>query len=281
MNTIKPYGKSNYIPPDEALRQIEEIPIDETPADTPIAEERSAPTITDAGRFLKLEHIVCIGSDGKVFEEHPRIFLEKYHIKNEDEPNEYLYTGAYEAIAHLEQKGMFLPSMAMTCNILAALYARKDSMPEARKLLDQYNSIGNYLLSGHHQNTVVCPGTIIHYPYDKDFRKSGGDKGVNANLRIQKTFKYRREWCNGKDLYAADLDEALKEEDILNYVKDLTGLEDPNILVEIGKYLEMRAVLYMGHENDSWGVIDINRYEGCWRIAPYSGVTSYARGARR
>ena len=34
MNTIKPYGKSSYIPPEEALRQIQEIPIPEPSAES-------------------------------------------------------------------------------------------------------------------------------------------------------------------------------------------------------------------------------------------------------
>ena len=109
----------------------------------------------------------------------------------------------YDWIIHLENKGLFLPSFALSCNILAALYSKRNGT-EINKVLLQYKDKGNGN-GWHAQNTIVDWGAnkIIHYPT----KNTNGDS-INPG-RDTKEFPFTR-----KGIRDVALEEALKEERI-------------------------------------------------------------------
>ena len=176
---------------------------------------------------LVLENISCVDADGKEFEKYDRLEVANDIFRNSDR-SQINFT-PYEAIAHCEEQGSFLPSFALTCNILAALYTKSNDA-EARRILMQYRDKGNGN-GWHAQDTVIDWNRrmIVHHPYDKDFPSYGGNKNVNSE-RPQKTFSFVPEQFGD-----ITLEDALKREHFAKYICNLTGLRDPAVLVEIGK----------------------------------------------
>ena len=101
---------------------------------------------------------------------------------------------------YFEDKGLFLPSFALSCNILAALYSKRND-PEINKVLMQYKDKGTGN-GWHAQNTIVDWGAnkIIHYPT----KNTNGDN-INAG-RNTKEFPFTR-----KGIKDMPLEEALKK----------------------------------------------------------------------
>jgi hypothetical protein len=238
MNTLVPFKDGKYIPVEEALKQLQAY---KAPEPRHVQEPSgTAPTITDAEDYLVLEKIVCVGSDGKSFEQYPTIYVAKDIERNKNErfPCTVLFT-PYQAITHFEQagNGMFLPSFALSCNILAKLYAGR-SDPEFKKALDQYNDYGPG--RGYHvQNTIIdwTNHNIIHYPYDTDLPGLFTLKTVNQNLRKSFAFDPTIGGTIG-------LENALKDSRFNNFIKNITGLPDPAILIEISKYFHRAPGFY-------------------------------------
>ncbi|MBI4152334.1 hypothetical protein HY495_01375 [Candidatus Woesearchaeota archaeon] len=243
----------------------------------------------NAGDYIKLENIVCVDADGVEFEKYPQLYVSR-DIFRESNGQQKNYT-PHNAAVYCEQNGLFLPSFALTCNYLAALfsmavekktdgsYKMKDAT--AKALLDQYKDKGNG--NGYHaQNTIVdfSDQTIIHYPTPADF---GQTNAVNAaHPRISKTFVK-------VTLQDSVLETALQDQAHLRYVKQLTGLRDPLVLVEIGNYFGKPAKLwfpwngqngasYMGKRAAWLGCNGYNFILDADGILNYSGA---ARGVRR
>jgi hypothetical protein len=277
MRTITPFKDGKYIPVEEALKQLqaykvlEHMPVQETPV--------TAPTITDTNNYLMLENIICVGADGNKFEEHPTIYVCK-DIERKENGNHMRFT-PYQAISHFEKagNGLFLPSFALSCNILAALYVGQ-SNPEFKQALDQYKDYD--LAHGWHaQNTVVDwkGKSIIHYPYDSDFPHDGGQDKVNQNRRRQIDFK---------NLMPTDcsLVDALNDGEYNRFIKDLTGLQNPEVLIEIGNYFQKDTRVWVPDQKDmnytgsTWlGCFDSIRFNIC---TGYSlNYLDAARGVRR
>ncbi len=197
------------------------------------------PTITNAADFLVLENIVCVGADKKVFERHDRLYVAK---EIERDASAQINFTPYQAATHFEQKGLFLPSFALSCNIVAALYQNK-SNADIRKVLEQYKDHGaGYGWQA--QNTVINwkGKKIIHYPHDKDFPEDGGNDKINAASlgRARTTFSFVP--VGFGDIL---LEEALQKQEFSKYIRNLTGLKDPSILVEIGKYFGKPAKVWV------------------------------------
>jgi hypothetical protein len=228
IETLTPFKDGKYIPVEEALKQVgayQPKQVETKPEDNVFMH---VPTKT---LFLKLENIVCVGSNGLPFEAYKTIYVATDIVRGRDA--EQGYFGTYRGISYFENaaKKMFLPSIALTCNILAALYANR-SDPEFKKVLDQYKDNGkNHVY--HIQNTIVNweNETIIHYPSDADFPNDGGNNHVNPSRRAQLPFKH-------ETLTFQRIEEALNDNAYTNFIKNLTGIQDPTILLEIGRYFQ-------------------------------------------
>ena len=197
-----------------------------------------APLNDDAGDFLKLENIVCRDAKGNVFEQYDEIYLAK-DIFREQNGEGKLFT-PYQAIAYSEQQGLFLPSFALSCNILVALFNQRDN-PEAAKILQQYKDYGP-CYGWHAQNTIVDWGKqeIIHYPQDADFPSDGGNEKINkGRKRISLGFQRKK-------LKNSSLEEALQQgREFQTYLKNLTGLSDPAQLIPLGKEWKIPAYVWI------------------------------------
>ena len=191
------------------------------------------PRAINASDYLKLENIVCTDADNNVFESYSELYLAKDIIRNPDKSqiNKKLYDWA----VYFEPQGLFLPSFALSCNLLQALFQQR-SNPEIKAILDQYKDKGNG--TGYQaQNTVVDFGAeqIIHYPTVAYFNQTGV---VNAGKpRVPQNFARAA-------LQDSLLEDALREAEPTRYVKQLTGLRDPSILVEMGTYFGKPAKLW-------------------------------------
>ena len=205
-----------------------------TPASPAADANNAAPvTVTNLSDFLILQNLVCRDADGTIFEQYPELRVRKdiFRDQNRGQVNHT----PYDWIVHCEQNGLFLPSFALTCNIVAGLYKNRND-PEANALLQQYKNHGN----GHGyqaQNTIIHYGTqeVIHYPSGADF---------NQTMTVNAAFQRKSGSFTKASLQDSLLEDALKDPAHTRYVKQLTGLADPKELVEIGKYFGRPARLW-------------------------------------
>jgi hypothetical protein len=237
-----------YVKPDP--RGLEENPYinppkmavpDASPRPEPATPTTVASIANIANDFITLEKVACIGSDGKPFEIYDKIDIAT-DVERQADKKHVSFT-PYQAITHLESRGngLFLPSFALSCNILTALFGKavkKEKNEEyttldagLKRVLDQYLNHGAGY-GWHAQNTVVNWKTreIIHYPQDADFPNNGGTSNVNSRgASLRKRF-------NPTGFGDMTLEKALKEPEFKKYMIDLTGLATPEQLIEIGKY---------------------------------------------
>ena len=252
------------------------------PAATTIDAAVASPpvTVSNVGNFLNLGNISCVDADGKVSEHYNNLAVSKDIFRN---GQAYITLTPYQAVVHSQGKGLFLPSMALSCNIVAALFQQAVRLEangtyttldlEAKKVLDQYKDHGpGYGWQA--QNTVVNYGTqrIIHYPHDTDFPKHGGTSNINASRqRIELPFeKIKKNGMFSRDnvLRNKTLEEGLKDVLITPFVKQLTGLADPSILIQIGQYFQKPAKV--------WFPTDLVKAEDCNETrAAWFGCFSY------
>jgi len=168
-----------------------------------------------------------------VYEHYDRILVRKDIFRDED-GNQTNRT-PYDHAVYCEQNGLFLPSIALSCNIVARLYALRAD-PTAAAVLQQYKDKGNGD-GWHAQNTVINYGTeeVIHYPNASDFDQT---QPVNASgSRFALGF-------SKATLQDALLEDALRDAAAHRFVRQLTGLRDPSVLVEIGKHFGKPAKLW-------------------------------------
>ena len=241
-------------------------------------------TATAVGDFLRLENIVCTDADDQVFEQYPELYVRKDVFK--DAAGNIVYSTAYDGAAHAEQQGCFAPSMALSCTMLAALfqavvekqtagtYRTKDAALEQVLLQFKNKSNGS---DGHRQNTLVNWGTqqIIHYPTNSDFLSNGGTQNINT-IRPRTALGFNR-----KGLSNMDLEEALRHKNVARYVKNLTGLSDPSVLVEIGQYFGLTAQVLVSSDDETrtvWLGCDSKNFN---LIADFgTSLTGVVRGVR-
>src|SRR3989338_3064620 len=125
------------------------------------------PAVTSLADYIKLENISCVDADGNEFERYDTLYVAKDIIRKPDK-NQVEKT-LYQWAVYFEGEGLFLPSFALSCAVVAALYQQK-SNPEIEKVLQQYKNKGNG--TGYQaQNTIVdyALEEIAHYPTAADF----------------------------------------------------------------------------------------------------------------
>jgi len=195
-----------------------------------------APAVSDiTADYICLENIACVDADGNVFEQYPKLYVRRDVEKTD---GEILYFTAYNAAAHLEQKAMRNPSFALHCNIAAALYAQRQE-PELNKVLMQYKDKGNGN-GGHKPNTLISYAgqEVMHNPYDSDFPSDGGNSNINTGRRVALGF-------SKQGLKSMPLEQALNDSVALRFAKQLTGMANPELIVELGKYFGKEAHLWV------------------------------------
>ena len=191
---------------------------------------------------IVLGNVSCTGSNGEVFEHYGKLHVDKDIVRGSD-GNHVNFT-TYNAAAHFEKEGMFLPSFALSCNILKTLYENKDDK-EVSKVLMQYKDYGSGY-GWHAQNTIVDWGNkkIIHYPSNKDFLQYGGSNNINQSKnRAESGFNFK----GFKNMF---LEKALKKDEFKAFVQDFTGLQQPEMLVEIGKHFNKPAYIWTSEGSD-------------------------------
>src|SRR3989344_9342690 len=229
-------------------------PATPTPPTPPANNAGATPpvTVTNLDDFLVLENLSCVDANGNIFEQYPELRVRKdiFRDQNRGQVN---FT-PYQAIVYSESKGLFLPSMALSCNIVATLFQRAVKLENgnyttldqnAKKVLDQYKDHGpGYGWQA--QNTVIDYNgqNIIHYPRDADFPNHGGTNNINAsNPKVELPFKKKAGVFpfTNKKLENMTLEEGLNHPLVSTFVKQFTGLAGPSIFVEVGKYFQKPA----------------------------------------
>ena len=212
--------------------------------------------VTSLADYIKLENIVCVDADGKVFERYDALYVAKDIIRN---PNQSQVSKIlYQWAVYFERAGLFLPSFALSCAVVAALYQQK-SNPEIEKVLQQYKDKGNG--DGYQaQNTIIdyAREEIVHYPLAADVTQSAA---VNVS-RTRTALSFSK--ATLQDSLLAD---ALRDSASVRYVKQLTGLSDPSVLVDIGTYFGKPAKLWFPW-NDQQGSVQTDKgaaWLGCNR----------------
>jgi hypothetical protein len=199
-------------------------------------------SVVNAGEFLEMHNIICHDHEGKVVEQYDVLLVKKDIERKED--NSPLKMTPYQAISYFEQQGngLFLPSLRLTNAIVANLYLQKDVNPEAKKVLDQYKDRGDKY-GWHTTNTVVdwTGGNIINYPEDTDFPNNGGSNNINSRKRSQMTMN---------DAFSSEpLETALQNPEHKAVMQDLTGLQNPEILLKIAEYFGRTGRVWTPHPN--------------------------------
>ena len=246
-----------YLNPKKAAESARSI---DTAADSETGAATALVVITNAADFLLLENIICVDADNKPFEKYDKLQVRKDIFRNGQ--NGQLNFTPYNAAVHCEQNGLFLPSFALTCNIVAALYQNKNNNAEAKKLLDMYKDKGNGN-GWHAQNTVINWGTqeIIHYPRDADFPVHGGTNNINAqqsresedSLIASTSFQQSRIVLSFErdGLENEPLKKALKKPVAVRYTKNLSGLREPVVLVEVGDFFGKTAYQWVSSSDET------------------------------
>ncbi len=235
-------------------------------------------TVTTLDDFLVLQNLFCVDADGTIFEQYPELRVQKDIFR--DQNRKQVNHTPYDWAVHCEQNGLFLPSFALTCNIVAALYKNRNNV-DANALLEQYKNHG--AVHGYQaQNTIVNYATeeVIHYPSAVDFNQT---TAVNATFQ-RKTGRFAK-----ATLQDSLLEDALKDAAHTRYVKQLTGLADPVDLVEIGKYFGKPAKVWFPWSGQAGATFTEKRaaWFGCYssylNLYGYIYLNSYdaGRGVRR
>ena len=229
MNSLKDY-QGNVISAAEAMALIERLP---RPKKTePKNPEPPSRISFSEGDFLTLEDLSCVDADGNVFESYDHLDVARDIFRAD---GKQVSRTPYNHVVHCEEMGLFLPSFALTCNIVARLYEGK-SDAHVEKVLQQYKDKGNGA-GWHAQNTIIDFGSskVIHYPSARDFSQSTAVNGSQGHVALSFV----------KDsLEDALLKNALHDASTRRYVQQLTGLHEPEILIEIGKYFGKPAKVW-------------------------------------
>src|SRR3989339_2112991 len=229
MRSLKDY-QGNVISAAEAMALIERLP---RPKKTePKNPEPPSRISFSEGDFLTLEDLSCVDADGNVFESYDRLDVRKDIFRAD---GKQVSRTPYNHAVHCEEMGLFLTSFALTCNIVARLYEGK-SDAHVEKVLQQYKNKGDDN-GWHAQNTIIDFGSskVIHYPSASDFSGVTAVNGSQGHVALSFV----------KDsLEDALLKDALHDASSRRFLQQLTGLENPEVLIPIGEYFSHPAKVW-------------------------------------
>ena len=225
-------------------------------------DEVTARIFVGTQNYLLLQNLSCYDTQGHIFEHYDELYVQKEILRQkETTPNEKKIPTAQtemvpvrltcqQAIKQYDEDS-FLPSFALTCNLLVLLHEKsKAGDGEADTLLKQYQNLGKGY-GWHAQNTLVNYdwNQIIHYPTSEDFERTEEQPILNEPPRVALPFSAR-------SLVDTDINAALDHEELLPFVRNLTGLKDPRQLIEVSKYLGLEARLQFPFRRNAQGLAD-------------------------
>jgi len=198
--------------------------------------------------YLIMRDVQLIGSDGRVFESHPVVYVAKDVIRDED--GQFKWANVYSAINHLENEievppGYIsaLPTMALNCALLIhafkngvekhedGTYITKNAAWQA--VLDQFGDCD--LGFGWQACATIIDGAtnrIIDNPRDADFSNEYIYVGGNINTgRDQRVHTFSRDGLEDKELSKID-----RNSNLYIFFQDFTGQSDLAVFDEIAKY---------------------------------------------
>jgi len=226
LKSIKPHGKRKIVSLDEAMRRAKDYtPKKKEEMPEPVSSEH----ISD---FVELNDLKCVASSGQVIEEYPVLAVAGDIERYADSNHSMVKSGVSVANVQLKKhKKGFLPSLALTCNIVVKLYENRD-LPSMQELLCQYKlrhfgdewgvTLQNTLVN-HHSYKIAHYPTMIN---EKD-KSPARTELFTADLSTR---------YESVSLETITLDPLLEK-----FVKDLTGLEDPTVLIKIADYFDADA----------------------------------------
>ena len=252
MRALKPREGKGPKAIEEALARYDPTGDAETKHSDPPAPGQPICSLDD---YIVLSNIECVDANGNVFERYPTLHVAKDIFR--DAQGRQINITPYDHTVHSEQNGMFLPSFALTCNIVAALYANRTDT-EVNKVLRQYKDKGNGN-GWHAQNTVINYGTeeVIHNPTASDFGKQQPVNSGQARSPLH---------FDKATLHDAPLKDVLRDQAHRRFVRQLTGLRNPSILVDIGEYFGKPAKLWFPWPGQSGSTYSEKRaaWFGCY-----------------
>lgn len=242
-------------------------------------EQKKTEAFDYSKQYLLIKNIRCTDADNRIIEQYDELLVAKEFTFPKSSIKGT--TNTYDAIKTMEKKGMFLPSLALTCNILAALYENRNNEAADKLLKEYFNRKDDYEFVA--QNTVVDweKNKVIHYPRDDYFLNGYG--GKNVNLNREETVRA----LNPKGFQNLDLEEAVCISPFFeDYIKNSTGLQNPGILTWISRYYESRLSLWvnsMAKNDGSIGTtwIDHGTESLNINLFNYLSVGGIARGVKK
>lgn len=185
-----------------------------------------------------LYDINCVGADGNIFEHYDELLVNKQHEYLGNSNKIWLST-AY----HIAPKDFFVPSLALTCNILASLFKFNKSRRNSSlvNLLQEYNGFNaKNGLKYHNQNTVInwAARKIVHNSniYNRSISETRFDFDPDdfSNFALpQSNADYIR------------VEQALKNNVFEEFMKNLTGLENPIDFIHLVNFFRKQAILWI------------------------------------
>jgi len=223
MKSIKPTGRRSLVSVEEAMRRVEGF----TPSKKIEAEDKPD---SGFGSYLIMKDLEVYDEIGNIDERYDELLVADSCMVAHEESN---ILSLKESIVLCEQKGGFLPSAAMTFHILERLYNERDEH-FFDTILDQYNYSNVDDVPMYVQNTILdCKRDYIcHYPEELD-------NVAEVNLeRNRSLYEFRFEGLN-----SFVIEEGLKDIHKERLIKQITGLKNLEVIIEIGKYFNKEAVM--------------------------------------
>ena len=227
--TLTPWDekKRKHLPAEEALARVKQMP-----------KRLWDPENID--KTITLENIKCVDSRRRVITEYSVLPVHRDYFRYDN--GEPLHFGLADALQHAGRPMKMLPTMAVTCNILARLYEHRGE-PEARQVLDLYKLDRHFQFFDKKlprfnqfvQATVVANmgseyNGVIHLVGDfvsggdTEFKVAWERRGIQFNESLDQLMPLPLEQAVNQSMHRALL-------------MDLTGLEKPEVLLEIAAYL--------------------------------------------
>lgn len=161
----------------------------------------------------------------------------------------------YDVISNY-QPPFYLPCAAVTCNLLVELY-KHNKLDSVKEFFNQYKD--DIFL----QNTVGCKDSIYHYPRVSLFPDGEKRPHINTNQinSLMAMWKKRSPFESTDDIFLGD---ALQDDEMIYFLKNLTGLENLSDLYFIADKVQKQIYIrpprdenfavYIGGFNDHFTI---------------------------
>jgi len=201
-----------------------------------ISLEKETVSLFDANKQVVLENVSCIDAKMQIIEKYKRVSFEKEIIAVKNSANENLSN----VNTSLQKKNAFIPSIALTCNLLAALYEYREN-PFSRQMILEYIRPKEQGVWFKTSSTVNWKEQKMKY-YDSRESKFFESKNVECKNSIsdsKNAFQNISLYRSGEVL----LETLLKENE--SFVKNLTGLRNPEILCKLAKNYKKEMKIWL------------------------------------